>query len=715
MDAQTMKENAPSTHLNIESESPSELDIIAKLGDRNLRLKDDVFLCPQLDNSNLYVVADESGKHFFYCDTDTFHLMQSLDGKLSLNQVIEKLKIEQHDFRQLEFTLAKFIRYGLLLGFDSSVDKPQWWSLFKQPIAMKFPLFNPDSFLDSLYGLTHFIFGRYFIFLFLVLSVFSLFQLPLHWESIDVQWQSRFFDPVNGVLLALAYIFLKSIHEIGHGLAVKKFGGTVRECGIFMLVFLPLPYVDTSASYAFSRRKERVIVGAAGMWVELTVAMMAFIAWQNSEPGYGADFLFNLVFVGSFSTLIFNLNPLMRFDGYYILSDYLGVFNLNSRSRDVLGSVIQRFLFRLDVSVEEDLPKLTKTSLMIYAACAAPYRVFIGLVIAVYLSGKFFVFGTALALWLLVQTLVFPIVRHTLAMYRVAQKANKTKRFLMVIGLSVVTVFSIFFIKEFRFSDSQVAMVIKPENQKVTALESGSVVSVNYQSGEQVKKGDLLAQLKNPELLLQLKVAQGLLDEYKSQHRLVGLNNISTAQSWREKMTIQQKEVELLSQRLAELSLLAPATGEFVLSRERDLLGRYVERGEVLARIYKPEEVKLLAVVSEDQVRQLSSGVDSVEVRFNTNPSQTYKGAILRIEPAAKSELPSRFMGSSLGGAIPVDSRDQTGLTSMSPFFLVEVLVEAGPDRYMPAMGTVRFVYKKMTLSDYILADTYYKFIQSLH
>lgn len=709
-----MTASAGDAGLQASPEQGEELRIIAELGNRNLRLKRSVRLYPQLDCKDSYVVADESGNQFFYCDTDTYLFMQALDGQYSLHQVIDKLKIESVNLEQLELTLAKLIKYGLVAGFDSTVDKPKWWMSFKQPIAMKFALFNPDALLSSVFPFAGYIFSRYFIFLFAALLLFSLYQLPLQWEGIQTHWQSRFFDPINGVLLVLAYVFLKSLHEMGHGIAVKKYGGTVNECGVFMLVFLPLPYVDTSASYAFPHRKQRVIVGAAGMWIELTIAMIAFIFWQNSLPGYWADFLFNLVFVGSFSTLVFNLNPLMRFDGYYILSDFFGVFNLNARSREALGSVIQRSLFKLHTP-EDRAVGSTKYGLIAYALCAAPYRLFIGLVIAFYLSSKFFIFGVLLACWVLLQILVVPFLKHTVNVYHGAKVANQRQRFFVITTLLASIAFLSLFIIEFRFSDSQIAMVIEPEEQKVHASEDGMVVSLPVKSGALVQKGDLLAQLENPELELQLKTAKGLLDEYKAQYRLVGLSNISMAQSWREKIAIQQKEVELIQKRLMGLQLVAPVDGEFVLSRERDLIGQYVTRGKVLARVYAPDQIKVLVVVSEEQVRQLSQGIDSIEVKFNATPSITYKGTIVRVKPAAQSELPSRFMGSSVGGMIAVDGRDDEGLQSISPFFLVEVSVAHGMSDLMPAMAKVRFIYKQMSVSDYFLADFWHEYTQKLH
>jgi putative peptide zinc metalloprotease protein len=692
----------------------SELNLIAKMGDHFLRLKPGVRLYPQADSVDSYVVSDESGTHFFACDQNTFLLMSALDGRSPFSHVLEQLQFDSNCYQSLEIVIAKFIKHGLLSGFDTPRTDQKWWQSFKQPIAMKFPLFNPDRFLGYLSGFTGFVFSKYSLVLFLVLVCYSLYQLPLQWESIQLHWQSRFFDPMNGLLLAVAYLFLKSLHEVGHGLAVKKYGGNVRECGVFMLVFLPLPYVDTSASYIFPYRWQRVLVGAAGMWIELIIAMLAFILWQHAASGYGADFLFNLVFVGSVSTLIFNLNPLMRFDGYYILSDCLGVFNLNARSREVLGRFIKRIFFRVDKPDNSGLSTLKQSGLMLYALCAIPYRLFVGLVIALYLSGKFFVFGTLLALWVLVQMLVFPLMRMIVALFKEAREIHQVKRFLVLMLVLVGASFTLLFWVNFNFSNSQVAMVIEPEYQQVNSTVDGVVTSLEYRSGERVEKGATLVTLDNPELALQLLMAQGLLSEYKAQYRLEGLNNITEAQSWQEKIAIQNQEIALLHQRIAGLKLTAPIAGELVLPRDGDLLGRYVTRGSTIARVFSPNQVTVWVVISEEQVRKLRYGIDAIEVRFNAVPDKTYVGSLLRIKPAAQSELPSRFMGSSAGGMVAVDGRDELGVTSVSPFFLVEVLVEKEHTDYLPAMGMVRFIYKQMTVADYLLVDIYHAYIQSL-
>ena len=141
---------------------------------------------------------------------------------------------------------------------------------------------------------------------------------------------------------------VKSLHELGHAFATKVWGGEVHEVGLMLLVFIPVLYVDASASAAFRQKHRRIVVGAAGILVETTLAALAVIVWVYGSPGIGRAIAFNVILIGGVSTLLFNGNPLLRFDGYYIFSDLIEVPNLATRANAYLFYVIQKHLFKID-------------------------------------------------------------------------------------------------------------------------------------------------------------------------------------------------------------------------------------------------------------------------------------------------------------------------------------------------------------------------------
>ena len=142
---------------------------------------------------------------------------------------------------------------------------------------------------------------------------------------------SRFFSLNNIALIWVTTILIKSIHELGHGLTCKHFGGEVHEVGVMLLVFTPYFFVNVSDSWVMPDRNKRILISAAGIYVELVLASLATLLWAVVQPGALQQELWNIMVIASVSTLIFNANPLMRFDGYYIMTDWIEVPNLSTQ------------------------------------------------------------------------------------------------------------------------------------------------------------------------------------------------------------------------------------------------------------------------------------------------------------------------------------------------------------------------------------------------
>ena len=136
-------------------------------------------------------------------------------------------------------------------------------------------------------------------------------------------------------------VVIKTVHEFGHSFACRRFGGEVHTMGIMFLLFTPIPYMDATASWSFRSRWQRALVGAAGMIVEVFVASLATFVWASTAPGTIHSLAYNMMFVASVSTVLFNANPLLRFDGYYILSDLLDIPNLHQRSTGLLRHFVE--------------------------------------------------------------------------------------------------------------------------------------------------------------------------------------------------------------------------------------------------------------------------------------------------------------------------------------------------------------------------------------
>ncbi len=230
-------------------------------------------------------------------------------------------------------------------GRDQSRAKAR--QSFANPIALKIPLFDPHRLIDALLPLLRPLWNRWGALLWLAIVATGGTLAAMHAEELAADVSDRVLAVDNLVLLGLLFPLVKLLHELGHGIATRMRGGEVHEIGVMLLVLMPVPYVDASSASTFRSRWHRALVGFAGMGVELLLASLAMGVWLLVEPGLLRALAFNTLLVAGVSTLVFNGNPLLRYDGYYILADLLEMPNLAQRANRYVGHLVERFAFGL--------------------------------------------------------------------------------------------------------------------------------------------------------------------------------------------------------------------------------------------------------------------------------------------------------------------------------------------------------------------------------
>ena len=206
-----------------------------------------------------------------------------------------------------------------------------WLQNLMSPLSIRIPLFDPDSALERWLPWYRPLFGWFGACLWCAVVGTALFAGASHWRELTEDITSHALAPQNLVIMWLTFPVLKLLHEFGHACATKAWGGEVHEMGVMLLVLMPIPYVDASAASAFRQTSHRATVGAAGMIVELFVAAIALLLWLEIEPGIVRAVLYNVMLIAGISTVVFNANPLLRYDGYYILADLIQIPNLRAR------------------------------------------------------------------------------------------------------------------------------------------------------------------------------------------------------------------------------------------------------------------------------------------------------------------------------------------------------------------------------------------------
>ncbi len=386
-----------------------------RLADLRPRLRADVEVSRQRYRGRTwYALYDPVAGSTHRVSLAAYLFIGRLDGRRTVQEIFDQISAEpdapafgQGDIVKL---LTQLHANELLLS-DAAPDvtlledarlrrkRSAVFSQLRNPLSIKLPLLNPTRWLNLTSGLFTPCFSRLGFFVWLAIVIAGIVAAVSHSVELSQDVLDRAFSFANLPLLAVAYIVVKSVHELGHAYAVKAFGGEVREIGVMALVFFFVPYVDASASNAFRSKWRRATVAATGVAVELMLAALAALAWTRVEPGLARAFLYDVMLIGGVSTLVFNGNPLMRFDGYYVLCDLTETPNLGQRATAFWGRLAERRLLGLPQPEPQDLTAGERWLFLLYAPLSWLYRTFVLLGLGLLLMSQFFVFGVLLAIW----------------------------------------------------------------------------------------------------------------------------------------------------------------------------------------------------------------------------------------------------------------------------------------------------------------------------
>jgi putative peptide zinc metalloprotease protein len=280
-----------------------------------------------------------------------------------------------------------------------------WRQRLWTPLAIRIPLFDPDRFLERTAFLVRPLFSWFGALIWLSVVTAGLVLAGLNWSALSDNMIDRFLAPQNLLLLWFVYPLVKTVHELGHAYAIKIYGGEVHEIGVMFLVFVPVPYVDASAASSFPSKRQRMVVGAIGIVVEILLASIAVFVFANATIGMVHAVAYNVLL----STILFNGNPLLRFDGYYVLADALELPNLGQRANRYLGYLVERYAFGSRDASFPEIDRRARAWFIFYGIASVFYRLFISVAIIISLGSRFFVIGVLLLIWAAASQFVIPI------------------------------------------------------------------------------------------------------------------------------------------------------------------------------------------------------------------------------------------------------------------------------------------------------------------
>lgn len=489
----------------------------------------------------------------------------------------------------------------------------------------------------------------------------------------------------------LLYPLIKGVHELAHGLVVRRYGGEVHEVGVSLLLLTPAPFVDASAASAFCHASQRLAVSAAGILVELAIAGAALMLWALVEPGVVRDISLVAAVIGGVSTLLFNGNPLLRFDAYYMLCDALDLPNLATRSTAFWRYLLLGRVLGLSDVASPEPGRGERPWLLFYAPASWLYRVVLSVAIVGWVGSWSMVLGVLAGVMMLGMLLVMPVLTFWRRLLRLSLPEAQRQRALRVAGALGVGLVVLIGVVPLPFSSVVQGVVWVPEQAQLRTGTDGFLVALEAGHGDRVEAGQLLARLEEPRL--QADVA-------KYRHRLAALDADLFQAMLRDPVRLRnvEEEIERVRTQLARaqalqaaLELRAAVGGQLVMPRQADMGGVFVRRGTLLGHILTGDASTLRVAVEQDVAALVRDDTRGVSVRLAELPGEVFAARVLRAVPAATEKLPSAALGDFAGGRLPVDPADKDHLRTPAPVFVIDLALERQPLERAGGRAWVRF------------------------
>jgi putative peptide zinc metalloprotease protein len=543
------------------------------------------------------------------------------------------------------------------------------------PLSLKLPLLDPDRWLAAMVGMVTPRVWPLLMGLWLVLVCSAVVGAIYYWAPLTEDLAARSFTPENVLLLALVFPVLKIVHEFGHGLAIKAYGGACREMGVMLLVFLPIPYVDAGQATGFPDKRRRMLVGAAGMMAELAVAAVAFWLWTWAEPGLFKSVLHQALILSGVTTLLFNANPLLRFDGYYILGDWLEIPNFGNKANHYLGYLLSRHVFGAEHAESPHLTPREGYWLATYGIASFLYRMTVAVAIILFVADAFFFVGVLLAFWAAWSMLLLPLLRQlrNLSLHPALEGA-RARAWTISTGFALLALLVVFALPASSWTSAE-GVIWMTDDARVRATHPCFGAAVLARPGAAVKRGQPLIDCGDPDLDARVAQARARLDELQTRFNLAAGSEPVQMQIVRAEIGYARAQQEDLLARRRAMVMTSAHDGVFHMDAPGDFPGRYVERGEAVAYVLDPARIALFSVVPQGEVDLVRQQTRKVELRGAGDVWNLVTATVRREVPAATRELPSLALSLAGGGKIGLDPNtsangEAAALTSLFQFEL---------------------------------------------
>ncbi|MBL1147107.1 MAG: biotin/lipoyl-binding protein [Pseudomonadota bacterium] len=582
-------------------------------------------------------------------------------------------------------------------------EKPFWKRALHGYLFVTLPLFKPQNFLERSLPLLRPLLSQRFMLMMLcllaagLLMTFQRMDEFLHSFQNILNWE-------GATLIALTTVFVKTLHELGHAYTATKYGVKVPVIGVAFIVLYPVLYTETTGVWSLTDRRKRVAIAAAGVLTEISLAAIALLLWRFLPVGLGKSTAFFVALVSLTGSLLVNLNPLMKFDGYYLLSDVLGIENLQDRACLWAKWRLRRMLWGWKDDVPEDIPLRQRRFFQSFGFALWIYRLFLFLGIAWVVFALFF---PPLNIFLMVVEIAWfialPIWREVTVWWRQRQKSYHSLHSL----ISLCVIIGVF------------VAVTMPRAHKITipaVLHSaaythlytpvaGKLIEVNMTAGQQVKKGDVLAVIESPQLQQQIALAEldyQSLQKLRNQQQILARDH-PEQEPLTEKLAAAAQKLSGLREQQQRLVIKADLSGILTDVAGDMHQGRWINPAQRLGILVQPDILTISGYIHENKREKITlgrAGLFYPDTDFAENfPVRLDKLAENSSDTLHWPELSARF-----GGAIPTDETPgKTGLTARYGLYAAQFSVEADIKDFAPNPRVVRGMVRLESSAESVL------------
>jgi putative peptide zinc metalloprotease protein len=679
------------------------------------KLRADIIIRRQFfKHEEYYVVKDPLALTYFRLQPEEAYILTLLDGKRTLRQISELFEQRFPNHSRTLPELASFVNQlgvsGLLnvsaSRFVESARKTRstqllmvWAKVVSSALFIKIPLLDPSPWLGKLVHAVRFFWTKWFVAGALALYVWTA-GLLLANAAEFTRRPIDFFSASNLILLWISVVIIKTLHEFGHAMTCRRFGGEVHEMGVCFMLFTPCGYVDASDAWMMRLKRHKLFVTIAGVFTELIIACFAAHLWLVLPDGIGRGLAFNAMVVASVNTVIFNINPLMRFDGYYVACDLLEIPNLRAKAITFCSYHLQRIFLGYRNRQQETMfdQEANGRVFVVYALFAYAYMIFIIYGVTQIFARILAPFGLSdvglfLGYFVEGSFVVLPFIKVFMDASNPGVHIVKTgsaARRLITIAAVTAGLVALSFLVPARHHVTQQGIVTPDAFEAVASDVGGVIEKVHVTTGQAVRTNDLLVSLRNPEVESEVKVAEATREQAR-----VRFGALRYQKEWTigeaspklaQELEMAEATYERALARFRSLELRAKADGHVLTPNVQRLAGSYVSPSVPFLRLGDTARLRLTIPLTEDEAQLVSRG-SALTGRWLAN-GEKFAAELESVssQPVKPNELHIGMLAF-FGGAVPSQLFDRNSRDrGEHPFFLASAVLAKPPHEVLEGL-----------------------------